>query len=179
MDNKNSIIVCDDGFVWKALSEEEAYKVFDSGIFELYKVYSKDWSDALITTKEEIGEALANGDFVCIDVGFHPREAKEEEKIKSAELVKKGWACTDPDFDQWCKKVDDFSYLYFEKGKGDKDTPTMIDIRDYTVREIESAINPYGYTLFKKEGNRNIYELYEDSAIQIITEYLFESGENY
>lgn len=79
MDNKNSIIVCDDDFVWKALSEEEACKVFDSGIFELYKVYSKDWSDALITTKEEIREALANGNFVCIEVGFHPRKVQEFE----------------------------------------------------------------------------------------------------
>lgn len=103
----------------------------------------------------------------------------EYEESTNPDLVKDGWTCTDVSCGQWCKKVDDFSYLYFERGNGDKDTPTMIDVRDYTVKEVESAINSYGYTLSKKDNFDNIYELYGDSAIQIIAESLFELEENY
>lgn len=104
---------------------------------------------------------------------------REYEVLTNSNLIKNGWECTDPSCDQWSKKVDNFSYLYFEKNKGDKDTPTMIDVRDYTVKEIESAINSYGYTLCKSDGKDNIYETYGDSALQIIAECLFELGENY
>lgn len=103
----------------------------------------------------------------------------EYEELTDSNLVNDGWECTDHSCDQWCKKVDNFSYLYFEKGKGDKDTPTMIDVRDYTVKEIESAISSYGYSLSKSDGKENIYETYGDSALQIIAECLFELGENY
>lgn len=74
MDRKN-IIICDDGFVWKILSEEEAYKVFDSEVFELYQIHP-DGSDSLISEKDGIHETLMYGNYVCIEVGSLPYKKK-------------------------------------------------------------------------------------------------------
>lgn len=73
MEDKKSIIVCEDGFVWKVLSEEEADKVFDSGVFELYRVDSGDYVDTLIESKYDIRKAFEYGHNVCIEVGFIPK----------------------------------------------------------------------------------------------------------
>lgn len=92
-------------------------------------------------------------------------------------LVKAGWECMDPSTGQWAKKVDDFSWFYFERDNGSSEDAALIDIRDYTIKEIESAINAYGYTLAEDCGdNRSIHDLYGDKYLQIIAECIFESG---
>ncbi len=94
------------------------------------------------------------------------------------ELLTKGWTCTDPDAGQWAKKKDDFSWYYFE-GNNTPENATLIDIREYTIGEIESTIQSYGYTLGSSDNkNRltNIQELYKDDYIQIIAEYIFEDN---
>lgn len=73
MDNQKNIIVCEDGFVWKVLSEEEADKVFISSIFELYRLDSGDYADTLIESKYDIRKAFEYDHYVCIEVGFIPK----------------------------------------------------------------------------------------------------------
>lgn len=55
-----SLIVFSDGFVWKRLSNEKAYKIWVSAEnedFELYKVRVDDESESLIESLEDLGQA--------------------------------------------------------------------------------------------------------------------------
>lgn len=62
-----------DGFVWKLLTAEEAEKLWDLDIFEIYKLYDDD-SEGLIETKEQLEEALGCGCQLGIEVGKLPEE---------------------------------------------------------------------------------------------------------
>lgn len=80
------------------------------------------------------------------------------------------WVCTDPDTHQYGRQLSDTQFEFREGGKHE-----TIDLNEYTSEEIENCINSYGYTLYTpSEYNRNIHELYEDSANWIIAECLFE-----
>ena len=70
-----SLIVFSDGFVWKRLSNERAYKIWVSAEnenFELYKVRVDDESESLIESLEDLQDALKQGHYVCIEVGKLP-----------------------------------------------------------------------------------------------------------
>lgn len=91
------------------------------------------------------------------------------------ELLAAGWECTDPDTGQWGRKVNDFTWEYFDNGEGPEDAD-YIDVRRYTVAQIESTIQAYGYTL-APGGPDNIQSIYGNSYLQIIAECLFEMQE--
>lgn len=70
-----SLIVFSDGFVWKRLSNEKAYKIWVSAEnedFELYKVRVDDESESLIESLEDLQDAFKQGHYVCIEVGKLP-----------------------------------------------------------------------------------------------------------
>lgn len=70
-----SLIVFSDGFVWKRLSNEKAYKIWVSAEnedFELYKVRVDDESESLIENLEDLQDAFKQGHYVCIEVGKLP-----------------------------------------------------------------------------------------------------------
>jgi hypothetical protein len=48
---------------------DKAKEIFNSGLFELYVVYS-DETESLIETFEDLDMHLSNGMDVCIEVGF-------------------------------------------------------------------------------------------------------------
>lgn len=71
----DSLIVFSDGFVWKRLSNEKAYKIWVSAEnedFELYKVRVDDESESLIESLEDLQDAFKQGHYVCIEVGKLP-----------------------------------------------------------------------------------------------------------
>lgn len=70
-----SLIVFSDGFVWKILSNEKAYKIWVSAEnedFELYKVRVDDESESLIESLEDLQDTFKQGHYVCIEVGKLP-----------------------------------------------------------------------------------------------------------
>lgn len=93
-------------------------------------------------------------------------------------LMTEGWRVTDASCGQYCKKVSDFSWLYFENDKGSADYPVLINIKEYTIDYIENVINSYGYTLNPRAedpGLGFICDLYDDDYLQIIAECIFET----
>lgn len=85
-----------------------------------------------------------------------------------------GWICTDPDSGQWAKKIDDFTWDYFDNGNGPEDA-TRVCVKDFKISTIESNIACFGYTLVPG-SEKNIQTLYNDSYLQMIAECLFERG---
>lgn len=70
-----SLIVFSDGFVWKILSNEKAYKIWvlaENEDFELYKVRVDDESESSIESLEDLQDAFKQGHYVCIEVGKLP-----------------------------------------------------------------------------------------------------------
>lgn len=63
-----SIKVTGDGFVWKLITHEQAKILFPLGIFELYYLRHDD-SESLISTDEELAEAIGNFETIGIEVG--------------------------------------------------------------------------------------------------------------
>ena len=61
-------IITADGFIFMKVNDK-AKEIFNSGLFELYVVYS-DETESLIETFEDLDMHLSNGDDVCIEVGF-------------------------------------------------------------------------------------------------------------
>ena len=61
-------IITADGFIWMSVNDK-AKEIFNSGLFELYVVYS-DETESLIETFEDLDMHLSNGMDVCIEVGF-------------------------------------------------------------------------------------------------------------
>ncbi|HEY4062309.1 MAG TPA: hypothetical protein VGM30_10435 [Puia sp.] len=81
------------------------------------------------------------------------------------------WTMTDPSTNQYGRQLSRHSFEFKEINRGQE----VIDIHRYTVGDIESTINSYGYTLFEsKNGNANILEQYGESTQWIIAECLFE-----
>ena len=70
-----SLIVFSDGFVWKGLSNEKAYKIWVSAEnvdFELFSVRVDDASESLIESLEDLQDTFKQGHHVCIEVGKLP-----------------------------------------------------------------------------------------------------------
>lgn len=70
-----SLIVFSDGFVWKRLSNEKAYKIWvlaENEDFELYRIRIDDESESLIESLEDLQDAFKRGHYVCIEVGKLP-----------------------------------------------------------------------------------------------------------
>lgn len=71
----DNLIIFSDGFVWKRLSNEKAYKIWVSAEnedFELYKVRVDDEYESLIENLEDLQDAFKQGHYVCIEVGKLP-----------------------------------------------------------------------------------------------------------
>lgn len=64
-------IITADGFIFMKVNDK-AKEIWNSGLFELYVVYS-DETESLIETFENLDMHLSNGDDVCIEVGFTPK----------------------------------------------------------------------------------------------------------
>lgn len=64
-------IITADGFIFMIVNDK-AKEIWNSGLFELYVVYSDD-TESLIETFENLDMHLSNGDDVCIEVGFTPK----------------------------------------------------------------------------------------------------------
>lgn len=80
------------------------------------------------------------------------------------------WVVTDPNTDQRGRYLSEYQYE-FEEG----DKTAVIDIRDYTMEQIENCINSYGYSLvWTRNGPRNIWELYGEETMWIVAECIFE-----
>lgn len=60
-----------DGFVWKLITAEEARKIWDAEIFEIYKLYDDD-SEGLIESEEQLLEEIAAGSQLAIEVDNLP-----------------------------------------------------------------------------------------------------------
>ena len=89
-------------------------------------------------------------------------------------LMKRGWTCTDSDTGQWARKIDDFTWDYFDNGDGPEDA-TRICVKDFKISTIESEIASFGYALVPG-SDKNIQTIYGTSYLQIIAECLFETG---
>jgi len=66
-------IITTDGFIFMKVNEK-AKEIWNSGLFELYVVYSDENSESLIDTFEDLDMYLSNGMDVCIEVGFIPKK---------------------------------------------------------------------------------------------------------
>jgi len=83
------------------------------------------------------------------------------------------WILTDPDNQQYGRRLDELKFEFKEKDKN-----LTIDLDEYEENEIEDIINSYGYTLYEDEEfleyYNDVYSLYGDSANWIIAECIFE-----
>lgn len=88
------------------------------------------------------------------------------ERIKETE-----WKLTDPDTNQYGRQLNNLEYEFKEDGKDIR----LINLLDYTSKEIEECINTYGYTMYITTNKlKNVSELYGNDANWIIAECLFE-----
>ncbi len=62
-------IITTDGFIFMKVNDK-AKEIWNSGLFDLYVVYSDDETESLIETFEDLDMYLSNGMDVCIEVGF-------------------------------------------------------------------------------------------------------------
>lgn len=72
------MIITTDGFVWLPISEEQAIKIFNNEIEDIY-VLCDDEADWLIESIEEITEAIQSGCQVCLEVDHLSTWIKKEE----------------------------------------------------------------------------------------------------
>lgn len=79
-------------------------------------------------------------------------------------LVTEGFKCTDPDTNQWVKKLTQTNFLIYEKGSLEN-----IELMDYTGQQLTEYISGY-YTSLQE-----IYITYLEDANQIIAECIAES----
>jgi hypothetical protein len=101
-----SLIVFSDGFVWKRLSNEKAYKIWVSAEnedFELYKVRVDDESESLIESLEDLQDTFKQGHHVCIEVGKLPYSIGLNYLRNLQELSVEGLIVTDATGDRWVK----------------------------------------------------------------------------
>lgn len=130
----DNLIIFSDGFVWKRLSNEKAYRIWasaDNEEFELYKVRVEDESESLIETLEDLQDAMYQGYYICIEVGKLPYSVSptyirnlQEMSAEAVEKLTELKDCSREDaFDiiqEWTKefkkKYDNFDYngSYYE-----------------------------------------------------------------
>lgn len=83
------------------------------------------------------------------------------------------WIETDGDTGQYGRKISDWEFE-FKEGLNGVEKNMIIDLRKYTVEQVESCINSYGYSLGWKVSS-NIYDMYGDESSWIVAECLFET----
>lgn len=130
----DNLIIFSDGFVWKRLSNEKAYRIWasaDNEEFELYKVRVEDESESLIETLGDLQDAMYQGYYICIEVGKLPYSVSptyirnlQEMSAEAVEKLTELKDCSREDaFDiiqEWTKefkkKYDNFDYngSYYE-----------------------------------------------------------------
>jgi hypothetical protein len=76
----------------------------------------------------------------------------------------KGFYCTDPDTNQWVKKISNTRFLVYEKA-----VLFDIDINDYSKEELEEKISAYYNSL------EEVLELYGEDSNEILAECIAES----
>lgn len=85
------------------------------------------------------------------------------------------WQCTDPDSLQYCSKIDDYTWSYIETREWDTQTGeqvvchTIIDIRDYTIDELQQYCLSYYNSL-----EQIVQDYGFRTAVQIMAECIFE-----
>ncbi len=88
--------------------------------------------------------------------------------------MKNNWICTDPDNEQYGRKVRQGIYEFKEKNRGlaeyeeDEFIELTIHMEHYSDEEIEDYISPY------YSGINEVKKLYEDDAEWILAECIFE-----
>lgn len=95
-----------------------------------------------------------------------------------------GWICTDPDNEQYGRRIDDFVFEFCERDR-DVDCHNewyreTIDLNHYAIQTIEGHISSYGYSLliWNKDFILNSYPNVLD-ANWIIAECIFEQITQY
>lgn len=88
--------------------------------------------------------------------------------MNKKQLRQEGFICTDPDTNQWVKKISDTVFHVFENEETHE-----INISEHTEKEILGYISPYGYTL------ESVKEIYGEDANQIIAECIAETDSIY
>ena len=90
------------------------------------------------------------------------------------------WICTDEDENQWGREISIYKFQFKQDVKIPlRNTVTKIDkeinLEEYTLGEIEDAINAYGYSLHPLREGKFRY-IYEESTNPyfLIAEMLFE-----
>jgi hypothetical protein len=68
-----ALIQYKDGYTFKDVTEK-AKEVFNTGLFELYRVNKEEETEALIETIEDLNEALEKGCTIAIEVGYINKE---------------------------------------------------------------------------------------------------------
>lgn len=88
------------------------------------------------------------------------------------------WICTDPDTQQYGRRVS-YDIYQFKQPDINNGDPVEIDKSRYSMHQIEECINSYGYTIIPDNGKsgKYIYELYGEEADWVISECLFEMEE--
>ena len=82
-----SLIVFSDGFVWKRLSNEKAYKIWVSAEnedFELYKVRVDDESESLIESLEDLQDKMHSKGYV-LELNYQNKDG--EQKLNGARVI--------------------------------------------------------------------------------------------
>lgn len=139
-----SLIVFSDGFVWKRLSNEKAYKIWVSAEnedFELYKVRVDDESESLIESLEDLQDAFKQDHLYSVRNGiYHIRKsgisvAMKYLRISEQECVKLYIASEDELY---------FKYLLFSLGIVDRWKRESEEL----IKELEKMcgkkwVNPY------------------------------------
>lgn len=94
----------------------------------------------------------------------------------------KPWILTDPDTEQYGRKLSDWVYEFKEKTKDDdwmeNDFVELeIDMSKYSANQVEPIINAYGYTLEPWSDGTFIFDLYKnkETVNWIIAECIFEN----
>lgn len=67
----SDLVMSHDGFIWKALSAEDARSLMVLGVLELYELDDTD-TDHLLENLEALNEAIGNGSLIVIEVGSLP-----------------------------------------------------------------------------------------------------------
>jgi hypothetical protein len=86
------------------------------------------------------------------------------DKWSRKKLKAEGFFCTDPDTNQWVKKISDTQFMVYEKGR-----MFDVDLTEYTDEELDDYIAAYYPAL------EDMREMYGENANQIIAECIAET----
>jgi len=64
-----SILVTPDNFVWKKLNPNQAYKIFEHNIDDIF-VLHEDNSDSLVETIGQLNRAVSNKETLVLAIGY-------------------------------------------------------------------------------------------------------------